>query len=176
MFKVFITCAKSLDKKLVPWSVWIILGSPKVAKNFINACITTGAVIFRKGTASGKRVAVHMIVSRNWLPVFVFGNGPTQSIRIFSNGSPITGIGHKGAGGIVWLGFPVIWQTWQEQQMTVIQISSVVPLGVRTVRFPLASWSASIASNKDLKFPAPNPCTHRTVIYNIKRNSGTKYF
>lgn len=31
-------------------------------------------------------------------------------------------------------------------------------LGVRTVRLPLACWSASMASKRDLKFPAPKPC------------------
>ena len=39
----------------------------------------------------------------------------------------------------------------------------VSPLGSRTVRFPLASWSISIASNKDLKFPAPKPCRDDNV-------------
>ena len=29
--------------------------------------------------------------------------------------------------------------------------------GQRSVRFPLAAWSSSIASKRDLKLPAPNP-------------------
>lgn len=33
----------------------------------------------------------------------------------------------------------------------------VCPPGVSTLRLPLASWSFSIASKRDLKFPAPKP-------------------
>ena len=61
--------------------------------------------MFLRGMASGNLVEVHMIVSRYWLPVLVFGNGPTQS-RL--NGSSKAGIGSSGAGGILLLGFPVI--------------------------------------------------------------------
>lgn len=69
---------------------------------------TTGAVILRKGIASGNRVAAHMMVSKYWFPDLVRGSGPTQSIKIRSKGSPITGMGCKGAGGIFWLGLPTI--------------------------------------------------------------------
>ena len=61
-----------------------------------------------EGMASGNLVKAHMIVSRYWLPVLVFGNGPTQSISTWLNGSSKAGIGSSGAGGILWLGFPVI--------------------------------------------------------------------
>ena len=37
------------------------------------------------------------------------------------------------------------------------------PFGVRIVRFPLACWSASMASKRDLKFPAPKPCAKKTT-------------
>ena len=37
-----------------------------------------------------------------------------------------------------------------------------------SVRFPLAAWSSSIASNRDLKFPAPNPCEENNSYLNIE--------
>ncbi len=49
-------------------------------------------------------------------PCFDFGRGPTQSINNFSNGSPITGIGLRGAFGTVWFDLPARWQTLQERQ------------------------------------------------------------
>ncbi len=61
----------------------------------------TGAVIFLNGIASANLVATHMMVNRNWLPDFVLGNGPTQSTITCSNGSPIAGMGVRGAGGII---------------------------------------------------------------------------
>uniref|UniRef100_A0A673ZVD4 Regulatory associated protein of MTOR complex 1 n=1 Tax=Salmo trutta TaxID=8032 RepID=A0A673ZVD4_SALTR len=96
-----IALQNSFDIKLDPWSVWITLGSPNVEKNFTSAFTTVLAVIVRRGIASGYRVALHIIVSKNWLPDLVFGNGPTQSIITFSNGSPTTGIGQSGARGPV---------------------------------------------------------------------------
>lgn len=45
------------------------------------------------------------------------------------------------------------------------------PFGVRIVRFPLACWSASMASNRDLKFPAPKPCGE---IMNLNYSFGSK--
>ncbi len=70
-------------------------------KNFTNALLTTGAVIFLKGITSGNLVATHMIVNKNWLLVLVFGRGPIQSTITCSNGSPIAGIGFKRAGGML---------------------------------------------------------------------------
>ncbi len=102
-------CLNALDMKLVPWSVWIISGKPNVVKNLINALVMAGAVIFLRGIASGKRVDMHITVSRNWLPAFVLGNGPTQSTRTCSNGSPTAGIGCSGAGCTTWLGLPTNW-------------------------------------------------------------------
>ena len=57
--------------------------------------------MFLRGIASGKHVEAHIIVSIYKLPDFVFGNGPTQSIRTLLNGSSKAGIGIKGADGIV---------------------------------------------------------------------------
>lgn len=45
----------------------------------------------------------------------------------------------------------------------ILYILLVSPLGSRTVRFPLASWSISMASNRDLKLPAPKPCGDSSV-------------
>lgn len=59
-----------------------------------------GVFIFRNGIASGKRVKVHILVSKYWWPAFVFGSGPTQSIDIRLNGSSNAGIGKRGARGI----------------------------------------------------------------------------
>lgn len=84
--------------------------------NLINALIMTGAVIFLSGTASWKRVAEHIMVSKNWLPSFDLGKGPTQSKIICSNYTQMTGIGINGAGGIFLFGLPVTWHTWQVQQ------------------------------------------------------------
>ena len=50
-----------------------------------------------------------MIVSRYWLPVLVFGSGPTQSMSTWLNGSSKAGIGSRRATGILQLGFPVSW-------------------------------------------------------------------
>ena len=66
------------------------------------------AVILRRGIASGNRVAVHMIVNKYWLSDLVRGRGPRQSIKIRSKGSPMAGIGCKGAGRIFWLGLPIV--------------------------------------------------------------------
>ena len=47
--------------------------------------------MLRNGTASGKRVAVHMIVSKYSLPLAVGGRGPVQSNIILLNGSDTAG-------------------------------------------------------------------------------------
>jgi hypothetical protein len=70
------------------------------------ALTTVFALMFRKGIASGKRVLEHIKVSRYSLPALVLGKGPTQSMTILEKGSSNTGIGLKGALGIVWFGFP----------------------------------------------------------------------
>ena len=62
--------------------------------------MTAAAVILRSGIASGKRVSVHIIVSKYSFPDLVRSNGPTQSRMTRSNGSDVTGIGCSGAGGI----------------------------------------------------------------------------
>ena len=59
-----------------------------------------GALMFRSGIASGKRVEAHIIVSKYWFPLFVFGNGPTQSIITREKGSSNAGMGIRGALGI----------------------------------------------------------------------------
>ena len=56
--------------------------------------------MLQRGMASGKRVDLHIIVNKNLFPDFVFGRGPTQSIRISPNSSPHTGTGFNGATGI----------------------------------------------------------------------------
>ena len=66
-------------------------------KNLINAFTTELDVILRNGTASGKRVAAHIMVSKYHYHL-VRGKGPTQSTITRSNGSPIAGIGCSGAG------------------------------------------------------------------------------
>ena len=66
--------------------------------------------------AYGKRVEAHIIMRRYSLPDFVLGKGPTQSIIILLKGSSKAGMGCKWAFGIVWLGFPTIWQVWQDLQ------------------------------------------------------------
>ena len=48
--------------------------------------------MFLKGMASGNLVEVHIIVNRYWLPVLVFGNGPTQSMSTWLNGSSKAGM------------------------------------------------------------------------------------
>ena len=69
-------------------------------KNFTNAFIMVGALIFLSGMASGKRVDAHIIVNRYELPALVVGRGPTQSMMIRLNGSSKAGIGKRGAWGI----------------------------------------------------------------------------
>ena len=86
--------------KLDPWSDWIDFGRPTNVKNFVIAWTIVLAVMFLKGIASGNRVEAHIIVSKYWLPFLVFGNGPTQSMRILLKGSSNAGIGFRGALGI----------------------------------------------------------------------------
>lgn len=69
-------------------------------KKFNKAFMIIGAVILLNGIASGKRVKLHIIVSKYWLPDFVRGKGPTQSRITCSNGSEDPGTGCNGAGGI----------------------------------------------------------------------------
>lgn len=103
-------CFNVLETKLVPWLVCTTFGRPNVVKNIINALAIAGAVIFRRGIASGKRVNTHITVSKYWLPAFVFGKGPTQSTMTCSIGAQSAGIGQRGAGGTTWLGLPTAWQ------------------------------------------------------------------
>ena len=77
-------------------------------RNLMRALDITGVVIFRNGMASGNLVTAHMMVIIYWFPALVQGRGPTQSIRIRSNGSTIAERGCKGAKGILWFGFPTI--------------------------------------------------------------------
>ena len=51
------------------------------------------ALMFRKGIASGKRVDVHITVSKYSLPVFDLGSGPTQSTSTREKGSSKAGMG-----------------------------------------------------------------------------------
>ena len=67
------------------------------------------AVILCRGIASGNWVAVHVSVNQYWLPDLLRGMG--QSIKMGSEGSPMAGIGCKAAGGIFWLGLPIVWHT-----------------------------------------------------------------
>ncbi len=64
--------------------------SPNVKTNLIRCLTITEAVILQRGMASGKRVATHIIVSKNWLPAFGFGNGLTQSI--ITSGGPLSAL------------------------------------------------------------------------------------
>ena len=101
----------TLDMKFDPWSDCTKVGRPTNEKNLTRDSTIRGALIFRRGKASGKRVARHIIVSRYWFPDLVLGKGPTQSMMISLNGSPQAGMGLRGATGIVSLGFPTIWHT-----------------------------------------------------------------
>ena len=83
----------SPDIKLDTWSDCMNLGNPTKVKNLINDLIIRGAFTFRSGTASGKRVDAHIIVSKYLFPLLVFGRGPTQSIITQENGSSNVGIG-----------------------------------------------------------------------------------
>lgn len=78
-------CLNDFDRKFVPWSVCTTLGRPDVVKNLISALLMAGAMILHRGTVSGKRVDMHIIGNKYWLPVFVLGNGPTQSTMACSN-------------------------------------------------------------------------------------------
>ena len=87
----------------------------KCEKNF-RALTMFLVLIFLNGIASGKRVEAHIIVRRYSWPDLVLGKGPTQSIITLLKGSPKAGKDCKWAFGIVWLGFPTIWQVWQYLQ------------------------------------------------------------
>ena len=65
-----------------------------------------GAFMLRSGMASGNRVDAHIIVSKYWFPLFVFGNGPTQYIITREKDSSHAGMGINGAFGIFRFGFP----------------------------------------------------------------------
>ena len=110
------TCWKIPDIKFDPWSDWIDWGRPTNVKHFTRALTMVFDLIFLDGIASGKRVESHMIVKRYSQPDLVLGSGPTQSIITLLKGSSNAGIGCKWALGIVWLGFPTIWQVWQDLQ------------------------------------------------------------
>ena len=51
-------------------------------------------------------VNLHIIVSKYWFPDVVLGRGPTQLIITWLKGSLQTGMGLRGATGIVWLSLP----------------------------------------------------------------------
>ena len=101
----------TLDMMFDPWSDCTKVGRPTNEKNLTRDSTIRGALILRRGIASGKRVERHIIVSRYWLPDLVLGRGPTQSIIISLNGSLQAGIGLRGAIGIDSLGFLTIWHT-----------------------------------------------------------------
>ena len=61
--------------------------------------------MFWIGMALGKQVDVHIIVSKNRFPPFVFGKTPTQSVITQEKGSLNAGMDISGALGIFWLGF-----------------------------------------------------------------------
>lgn len=69
--------SKHLSDSIATW-VW-----PNNEKNFTWAFVITGVVILRNGMASGNLVEAYIMVSKNWFPVSVLGNGPTQSTIIF---------------------------------------------------------------------------------------------
>ena len=75
-------------------------------KNLIKDFAMVGAFMLRSGIASGNQVDAHIIVSKYWFPLFVFGNGPTQSIITREKGSSNAGMGISGAFGIFWFGLP----------------------------------------------------------------------
>ena len=85
----------------------------KCKKNFTRAFTMFLVLIFLSGMASGKRVEHTLLWGYSW-PDLLSGKGSTQSIIILLNGSSKAGIGCKWAFGIVWLGFPIIWQVWQD--------------------------------------------------------------
>ena len=68
------------------------------------------ALILQSGTASGKHVALQIIVSKYFFPAAIFGRGPMQSIIISLNGSPQAGTGLSRATGMGLFGLPTIWQ------------------------------------------------------------------
>ena len=87
--------------KLEPLSVWITLGNPTLAKKLIITSITFLVEMTLNDIASRNLLALHIIVRMYLFPISVLGSGPTQSISIRSNGSPVVGMGFNGAGGIV---------------------------------------------------------------------------
>ncbi len=60
-------------------------GRPNVVQNLTIALMIDGALRVRNWIASGNLVVEFKNLK---FPDFVFGNGPTQSIKIRSNGSP----------------------------------------------------------------------------------------
>ena len=58
--------------------------------------------------ASGKHVALHIIVSQYLLPTLAFGRGPMQSVITSLSDSPQAGIDLRGATGIGLFGFLMI--------------------------------------------------------------------
>ena len=92
--------------KIDPWSDSILIGSPTNVKNLMRALVIVWALIFLRGTASGNRVAAHIIDSKQLFPDLLFRTGPTQSTSTLLNGSSTAGIGFNGAIGGFWLGFP----------------------------------------------------------------------
>ena len=98
---VSLTLLNSRDINLDTLSVWITLGNPTLAKKLIIASTTFFVEMTLSGIAFGNLVALHIIVRMYLFPILVLSSGPTQSIIIRSNGSPVVGMGFNGAGGIV---------------------------------------------------------------------------
>lgn len=72
---------------------------PKTEMNWESA-LTELVVIDRRGYAAGYLVAWHMTVKRYYIPDIERGRGPTQSMIMCSNGSPMADIGCKWTGVI----------------------------------------------------------------------------
>lgn len=129
------------------------LGRPTSVKNFVKALTMVLVLIFLRGIASGNLVDVHMIVNWYWLPDFVFGSGPTQSTIICLNGSWTACRGCSGAFGIVWLGFPTIWQAWEDLQYSATSFLRLGQWKCSTIFW----WVLLHPSSQPGESPAPYP-------------------
>lgn len=111
IFKEVKTWEKTLDRKLVPWSV-CTLGRPKIDQSF-----DSNWHCDHSGIASGKQVALHISVNKYLFPDL--GRGPTQSTKTCANYFSITGIGCNGAGGMIWVDLYTYLEIWHNQQYLV---------------------------------------------------------
>ncbi len=82
-----------------------------LAKIDQSASATALAVIDFRATALGHLVARQTLVRTYSHPPFPFGNGPTKSIAMLSNGSVITGQATMGA--LRGMYFECLWQVSQ---------------------------------------------------------------